>query len=63
MFAGMGARERRVRAGPEKTMMVLGVQLWFRREERGERQRPRGSKVGVVRVRVLMSTWMVFSGG
>ena len=33
---------------------VLGVQLWFRREESGETQRPRGSNVGVVRVSVFM---------
>lgn len=43
-------------------MAALGAQLWFIREGRGERQRPRGSKVGVVRVRVLMRTWMVVSG-
>ena len=60
---GMIARERRVSVEPEKTMAVLGSQLWFRSAERGARQRPRGSRVGVVRVWALMrmravSVWM-----
>ena len=37
-------------------MTALGSQLWFMRDERGDMQRPRGSKVGVVSVRVLMRT-------
>ena len=38
----MGSRERRERVGPEKETTVLGVQEWFVRARRGERQRPRG---------------------
>lgn len=56
MFAGMGARERSERVGPENVMAVLGVHEWFRRAARVQRQRPRGSNVGVVRVRVLTRT-------
>ena len=52
----MGARERRVNMGPAYTTTALGAQLWFTRDERDEMQRPRGSKVGVVRVRVLIRT-------
>lgn len=55
--AGMGRRERRERDGPEKVMVVLGVQEWLAREGRGERARPRGERVGVQRVRVLMRSW------
>lgn len=55
-LAGMAARERRVSVGPEKMMAVFGAQLWLRRAERGERQRPRGSRLGVVRVWALMRT-------
>lgn len=56
VFFGMGIREmeRRERAGPEGVMQVFGVQEWFRRERWVERVRPRGVRVGVVRVRVLI---------
>ena len=40
---------------------VLGVQEWFRREAVVETVRPRGSNVGVVRVRALTSTRAVIS--
>ena len=59
VFAGMGVRERTVRRGPENVMAVLGVQEWFRRDVVGERVRPKGSNVGVVRVSVLTSTLAV----
>ena len=64
---GMMARERRVSVEPENTMAVFGSQLWFRRAECGARQRPRGSRVGVVRVWALMrmravSVWMTEMG-
>lgn len=52
--AEIGVRVRRERTGPEKVMQVLGVQEWFRREEGRERDRPRGSRVGVVRVWVFV---------
>ena len=58
VFAGIAVRERRVSVAPEKTMMVLGIQLWFISDGSGERQRPRGSKVAVVRVRVLIRTYL-----
>lgn len=57
MFTEMDARDRSVRMGPKYTMTAFGVQLWFMRDERGEMQRPRGSKVGVVRVNVLIRTY------
>lgn len=37
--------------------MALGAQEWLEREARGERARPRGSWVGVQRVRVLIRSW------
>ena len=39
-------------------MNALGVQEWLRRAERGERARPRGSRVGVVRVWVFVRSWI-----
>ena len=47
---GEGEMERRERTGPEGEMQVLGVQEWLRRERVGEMVRPRGVRVGVVRV-------------
>lgn len=38
-------------------MAALGRQEWFRRAEMGERQSPRGSSVGVVRVWVFIRIW------
>ena len=55
-FGGISHRERTVRREPEYVMAVLGVQEWFRRLAVGERVRPRGSNVGVVRVSVLTRT-------
>lgn len=56
VFAGMGARERTERVGPENVMAVLGAQEWFMRAAWVQRQRPRGSNVGVVKVSVLTRT-------
>lgn len=54
----MESRARRERVPcEEKVMAALGAQEWFRRAERGERQRPRGSSVGVVRVCVFVRTF------
>ena len=46
--------ERRERVVPEGVMQVLGLQEWFSRERGGERVRPRGVRVGAVRVWVLI---------
>ena len=56
VFGGISHRERTVRREPEYVMAVLGVQEWFRRLAVGERVRPRGSNVGVIRVSVLTRT-------
>ena len=55
--AGIEMSARREREGPEKVIQVFGVQEWFRREEDRERERPRGSRVGVVRVWVFIRTY------
>lgn len=57
--AGIETRARRAREGPEKVMQVFGVQEWLRREERRERERPSGSRVGVVRVWVFVRIYGV----
>ena len=56
VLGGIGPRERAERMGPEKVMAVLGVQEWFKRAACVQTQRPRGSKVGVVKVRLFMRT-------
>jgi len=56
VLVGMGARERTERVGPENMMAVFGVQEWFKSAASVHRQRPKGSNVGVVRVRVFRST-------
>lgn len=50
----MGVRERRERVKWEYVIAVLGVQEWFSKAMRGQRDRPRGSKWGVVSVRALI---------
>ena len=56
VLGGISHRERTVRREPEYVMAVLGVQEWFRRLAVGEKVRPRGSNVGVVRESVLTKT-------
>lgn len=59
--AGMALRERRESAPwSEKVMAVLGMQEWFSRADVGDRQRPRGSKLGAVKVCVLINIWFRF---
>lgn len=49
--AGIARRERRERVPFwEKPMDVLGSQEWFRRADVGDRQIPRGSRLGAVKV-------------
>ena len=52
--AGIEMSARREREGPENVMQVFGVQEWLSREDERERERPRGSRVGVVRVWVFV---------
>lgn len=55
--AGIARRERR-ESVPfwQNPIAVLGSQEWFSRADVGDRQRPRGSRLGAVKVWVLIKT-------